>query len=141
MVIWSSKHGISPLNASRSSCDHQQEAPQTTILQSQRSHETEKNKKVCICEEKHSPDWWGLPTNDKYEEQSCWGLIRGLHICKTQQGKRQKLKNRILNENKHANLTDTYTLRVEIRQKQTASLVLLFLWRKPPSIRSQTYCK
>jgi len=36
---------------------------------------------------------------------------------------------------------DAYTLRVEIRQKQTASLVLLFLCLKPPSIRSQTYCK
>lgn len=41
--------------------------------------------------------------------------------------KNKKLKNRILNENKHVNVTDTYTLRVEIRQKQTASLVLLFL--------------
>ena len=33
-----------------------------------------------------------------------------------------------------------YMLRVEMRQRQTPSLVLLFLCLKPPSIRSHTYC-
>lgn len=35
----------------------------------------------------------------------------------------------------------TYTFSVAMRQRQTPSLVLLFLCLNPPSILSHTYCK
>lgn len=45
--------------------------------------------------------------------------------------------------NKHADwmTSDTHIFSVEIRQKQTASLDLLFLCLNPPNIRSHTYWK
>lgn len=47
-----------------------------------------------------------------------------------------------VNVNKHADRTwsDTHIFNVEIRQKQTASLVLLFLCLNPANMRSHTYC-
>lgn len=85
------------------------------------------------------PDWSGLPAGCRCEERFYSASDSENQTWKTQSRaltQQTALLSEVRGQGSHA-----HTLRVEMRQRQSPSLVRLFLCLNPPIMRSQTYCR